>query len=483
MDEKRTVAVLGGGPCGLCAAWELAGKGARVVVLEADDTPGGLCRTNERSGYRFDLGGHRFISKDQSLIDRFMGLMGDELLVSERLSSIRFMGMSLKYPLNIKDLACKMNPLLSAWCLGSYAISRVKHRLRSARELTLEDWLVNRYGSKLYEIFFRPYSTKLWGISPDRMSSDWAAQRISLLNMSDVILRLLRLKKGTPRTYAIKYYYPKKGIGEIFDLLAAEVTRLGGKIIFGARVTGLKARKGGGYTVEYSAGPKKQTLECDFVISTLLLPDLARMLDPKPPQEILKAADGLTFRSLRFMHIMLEGIEDLSPYTWQYIQDGKYLATRLQEPKRRSPYSAPTGRTSAMLEIPCSEGDAIWVMDDKLLFDRSIDELKELGYDLKDHAIGYFTTRALHAYPVYTMDYRRNRDAIIGHLGGRADLVSCGRQGLFDYIFMDDAMLMGFDAAAIALGKGTAASIYGRSQAKDLLEVKSVVSGSQEDEN
>jgi protoporphyrinogen oxidase len=480
MAGKGRVAVLGGGPCGLCAAWDLAAAGVEVVVLERDVQLGGLCQTNGRQGYRFDLGGHRFISRDQSLVERVQKLMGDELLVSERKSAIRFMNRSFKYPLDARDFVLKMSPFLSGHCLASYVLSRVRSRLKPQEERTLEEWLVNRYGWKLYSIFFGPYSTKLWGLTPDKISSDWASQRISLLNLSEVILRLLRLKKGTPRTYAIKYFYPKKGIGDIFRVLGAEVERLGGKIVMGAEVRKVNLKGGRACSVEYSVGGRTETLECDYVISTLLLPDLVGMMSPKPPQDVIDSAGRLRFRSLRFMHIMLDGISDLSPYTWQYIQDGRFMATRLQEPKRRSPYSAPEGKTSAMLEIPCSFGDAVWGMDDRLLYEKSVAELKELGYDLKDKTVGYFTTRALHSYPVYTLDYRENRDRLLNHLKGVGGLVSCGRQGLFDYIFMDDAMLMGFQAAAISGGSGSVGALYDRAMVKDLLEVKSVVTDDKE---
>jgi protoporphyrinogen oxidase len=475
MATRKTIAILGGGPCGLYAAWELAGSGAEVVVLEADSTPGGLCRTNERQGYRFDLGGHRFISRDQGLVDKVTRLMGAELLVSERKSSIRFMGKSLKYPLDPFDLVLKMNPLLSLSCLTSYAASRLRHRVSPGREDTLEEWLVNRYGRRLYEIFFEPYSTKLWGIGPDKMSSDWAAQRISLINLTDVILRLFRLKGGTPRTYAIKYFYPKRGIGQMFDMISSELKRQGVDIRFGARVNAIRRRAGGGFVVEYKRLGKVESLECDFVISTLLLAELPAMLEPAPPKEVLDAARGLRFRSLRFMHIMLEGIEDLSPFTWWYVQDGKYIATRLQEPTRRSPFSAPPGKTSVMLEIPCSEGDTTWNMSDADLFSRCAADLKGLGVDIAGKTVGYFTTRALHSYPVYTMDYRSNRDKVIDYVRTIPDFVSTGRQGLFDYIFMDDAMLMGAAASKVALGVGSAKAIYDRAQSRDLLEIKSVV--------
>ena len=481
MGSGKKVVVLGGGPCGLSAAWSLAGAGYDVFVLEKDSEAGGLCRTSERDGYRFDLGGHRFISKDQSLVDRVCGLMGDELLVSERKSIIRFQGKNFSYPLEVKDIITKLNPFVSAACLASYLNARAKFKAGGAKEDTLEEWLINRYGRKLYEIFFKPYSTKLWGVTPDKISSDWASQRISLLNLSDVILRLLKLKKGRPRTYAIKYFYPKKGIGDLARHIGNEIERLGGQVRLNAEVRRVNVDDGKVTSVDYVSGGTEFNVKCDFVISTIPLPEMVKALTPSVPAEVKKAADRLQLRSLRFMNIMLDGIKDVSAYTWWYLQDGKYVATRLQEPKRRSSYSAPEGKTSVMLEIPCSVGDEVWTMDDKKLFERCISELSDLGLDLKDKVVGYFTTSVVYAYPVYTMDYRKNRDSLLDYLKGVGNMVSVGRQGLFDYIFMDDAMIMGLEAAEIAEGKKGQETIYDRTVSKELLEVKSVISDAGEE--
>ncbi|MBD3388389.1 MAG: NAD(P)-binding protein [Candidatus Altiarchaeales archaeon] len=473
MNGRGDVLVLGAGSCGLSAAWDLLEKGYKVTVLEVLGEPGGLCRTSERGDYRFDLGGHRFISRDQGLIDRVQKLMGSELLVSTRKSVIRFQGKNYKYPLNARDLLVNMNPLLSSACFLSYVKSRLLNRLNPQPDDNFEEWLVNRYGRRLYQIFFEPYSTKLWGVSPREISSEWASQRISLLNLSDVILRVLGLRKSKPRTYALKYFYPREGIGQMFRVLAAEVERLGGMIVYNARVTAVNLEGDTVTSVEYELDGVKKKIECEKLISTLLLPDLVKMMHPKPAAEVLAMADDLKLRSLRFMNIPLDGIEDISDNTWWYLQDGGYAATRLQEPKRRSRYSAPEGKTSVMLEIPCTVGDETWTMDDKKLFERCMVDLKDMGLDLEDNVVDYYTTDAIQSYPVYSMTYRQNRDGLLEHLKKYGNLISCGRQGLFDYIFMDDAMLMGFQASEIVQGRQEHSILYDRLQDPDLLEVKS----------
>ena len=207
------------------------------------------------------MGGHRFISKDKELVNRVKDVMGSELLVSERLSTIRFMNKNFAYPLSVKDFLSKMNPILSASCLVSYLKSRLVHRLGEKKEETLEEWLVGRYGRKLYEIFFKPYSTKLWGVGPDKISSDWASQRISLLNLSDAILRTVGLKKKKPRTYALKYFYPKKGIGDIFRHLGLELKKLGIEIKLNAEATTVNVKNNRAYSVDYVVGKQKNKIK------------------------------------------------------------------------------------------------------------------------------------------------------------------------------------------------------------------------------
>ena len=202
---KKKILVLGGGPCGLSAAWELSRYGHDVTVIEKESTVGGLCITNEYKGYRFDLGGHRFISKNKELVENVCNMMGNELLTSHRKSVILLKGKTFEYPLSAKDIFLKMGFWTNLKAFTSYLIATVFKVIFRKKDISFEDWIVNRFGRTLYNLFFGPYTEKLWGISPKLISTDWASQRISLLNLKDVLFRLFKLKKGTPRTYAKGY--------------------------------------------------------------------------------------------------------------------------------------------------------------------------------------------------------------------------------------------------------------------------------------
>ena len=443
---KKKILVLGGGPCGLSAAWELSKYGYDVTVIEKESRVGGLCITNEYKGYRFDLGGHRFISKNKELVDNVCNIMGDELLTSYRKSVILLKGKSFEYPLSARDIFLKMDIWTNIKAFTSYVIAVFTKIAFRKKDISFEDWIVNRFGRTLYNFFFGPYTEKLWGISPKLISSDWASQRISLLNLKDVLFRLFNLKKGTPRTYAKGYFYPKKGIGQMFDIMSREICKMGGKIILNATVSGIKANNAAVESVTYTQRGVTRTIDCDAVISTMPLPELIAAFPGNLTKNIMHHASVLKFRAVRFLNILVDA-PDISENTWMYVSEGKHIMTRIQEPKRRSPFSAPDGKTSVMLEIPCNENDETWNCPKEILLKRCLADLKELGIDIRDKVTDCFTTSATHGYPVYSLDYAMHRQKLFDFLACYENMITCGRQGTFRYIFMDTSMEMGIAAA------------------------------------
>jgi len=445
----ETVVILGGGPCGLSAAWELSKTGKKVVVVEAQSSVGGLCKTKSYKGFNFDLGGHRFISKNDELINRIKALMGSDLLVSERISAIRLNGREFQYPLSASDILKQTDITFLARCLVDYVYQALYKKLRDSTDTSFEDWVINRFGRKLYVIFFKDYTHKLWGIPPDKLSSDWAAERISLLNLWDVILRLCGLGREAPRTYAKRYFYPKQGIGQIFEYIAREIKQNGGNLILNARFKNLLLDGDRVKGVIYETNGKDQVINCDWVISTIPVTDLICIPDRGVGyQDVSTAISSLRYRSLRFLNILIDKAE-IGRNTWTYIPDRKYIMTRIQEPNKRSPHNAPAGKTSLMLEIPCSYNDEVWNMQDELLFNRCIDDLFKLGINIKDRVIDYFYTAEKHAYPIYHLEYKHHLNKLFSWIAAIENIHTCGRNGLFRYIFMDRAMEMGFEAAII----------------------------------
>ena len=264
-----------------------------------------------------------------------------------------------------------------------------------------------------------------------------------------------------PRTYARSYRYPRHGFGVIFERLASRVVAEGATIRTGVSVTGFELGQGRIESIETDNGP----VACEAVISTVPLPDMVRMTGGNSP---------LRFRGLRFLNFPM-AVENVSPWTWQYLSDPDMIATRLQEPRRRSPEMAPPGMTSLMMEVPCDPGDPLWIMPDEELFARLKQDLARLGIDPAKATGEVFSARAATAYPLMTVGYQEERERALAHLSAYQNLIQCGRQGTFRYIFTDTAMEMGQMAAAMLIGGADARpAIYAHRNQKTVIETESI---------
>ena len=462
------VLVLGAGPAGLTAALELARSGIRVTVLERAGGPGGMGATTAFEGaagtYRFDYGGHRFITANRELATLVDSLLGEDLLVAERASVIRFGGRTYAYPLSPGNLLARAPLRLLAGAAADLALGRTG---RAPGGEDFASWTRARFGPTLYDAFFAGYTEKLWGVPPDRLSGDWAEQRISLDGLGDVARRLLPGAAGAPRSYSRRYRYPRYGFGQLFERLAARAAAEGAQIRTGVTVTGIE-------TVETSGHPRIRAVltdqgpvACDAVISTLPLPLMQEMTGGGP--------SALRFRGLRFLNFPMAG-GDVSPFTWQYLSDPGILGTRLQEPRRRSPFMAPRGMSSLMVEIPCDPGDAVWGMEDQALFARVSRDLGALGIDMSRATGELFGARSARAYPLMVLGYGAERERARRWLARFPNLVQAGRQGVFRYIFTDTAMEMGLMAARRILsgGAGDGAEIFEHRNEKTIIEAESI---------
>ena len=462
--RPERVVVIGAGPAGLTAALALREAGVGVTIVEARPTLGGLGGTaifEGKSGvYRFDFGGHRFITHNPDLLRLVEDLVGPDLLVSERRSVIRLGGRIYDYPLSLKNLLANAPLSVLLGATGDLAKMSVQRRpLQPPRDFAA--WTKARFGETLYRTFFEGYTRKLWGVEPDRLSADWAEQRISLIDLRDVARRLLYSGSQGPRTYARTYRYPRHGFGVIFDRLAARLQRQGCEVRLASPVMGLNVEGTRVASIQTPDGP----IACDAVVSTMPLPDMVRLTGGRC---------ALRFRGVRFLNLPM-AIRDVSPWTWQYLSDPDVIATRLQEPKRRSPEMAPEGMSSIMLEVPCDPGDELWTMDDEALFERLRGDLARLGVNPAASTGEMFSARATNAYPLMVVGYERERAQAMTHLARYENLIQCGRQGAFRYVFADTAMEMGQMAASSLLERvDRRAAIYDHRNQRTVIEAESV---------
>ncbi|MGF1696192.1 FAD-dependent oxidoreductase [Vibrio lamellibrachiae] len=471
--SQKHIAILGAGPAGLMAAWELVEAGHKVTLIEKADHVGGMCATQTFQGkhgeYRFDFGGHRFITKNPKLLNFVDTLMGDDLLYAQRKSVIRYKGRIYQYPLALMDLI-KNAPMPLLIGGGVDLLKQLfKAKPKDQSSVSFAEWIESRFGKTLYKHFFEGYTAKLWGIDPKFLSGDWASQRISLMDLKDVARRLLPGRQSSVRTYARQYRYPKMGFGQLYTRLGEELVKKGVEIKLNSEVSGVSiAADNRIESVQYTVPDTPDnvgTVACDEVISTL---PLSIMCD-------LTGFDSkLEFRSLRFMNMPME-TDNISDNTWQYLSDPEMLGTRLQEPKRRSSFMAPEGRSSVMVEIPCDKNDETWTMAGDKLQTRILEDLDALGVDKKLATGEYFTSYTEHAYPLMDMTYQSKREKAITHLCQFDNLIMTGRQGTFRYIFTDTAMEMGMMAAQSVLdGKDRRREIFDFRNEKVVLEVQSV---------
>ncbi len=463
--QKSDVLIIGGGVSGLIAAIELAKHNKSVILLEKEDVVGGQCKTEvlkiKDEEYRFDYGGHRFITNNEALLDFVEDILGDDLLIAQRSSVILHKSKMYEYPLNLKNLlrVAPFKLLFGAFIDTLKIITKITKTDNS----NFKTWISSRFGKTLYDNFFGPYTKKLWGIEPEKLSADWAGQRISLLDLKDVAKKLLFPSKKTARTYAKSYRYPRYGFGGLPLKMAKKFEDLGGKIITNAEVLSF-SYTGNKIT---SIKTKNDEFQASEIISTMPLNEMSLKLgfDSK-----------LKFRSLRFLCLGLD-LEDFSPHTWQYVSDFELLPTRIQEPKRRSPSMSPKGKSSIMLEIPCNVNDNIWNMSEEKLLEIVKKDLKKLKFDIEEHIIDYFSFTTEHAYTLMDVDYNLNRDKTIEYLAKFDNLLMAGRQGTFRYIFLDTAMETGLMAAQKLLNHKniTKEDIYNHRNEKTVIETKSII--------
>ena len=451
---NRPVAVLGGGPAGLTAGLVLARRGVPVIVLEAEDQVGGIAKTVVRDGYRFDLGGHRFFTKSDEVSALWHELMGDEFLLRPRMSRIRWRGRFLDYPLRAGDVVRKLGPVELTRALASYL--RAAARPKRVEE-TFEDWVVNRFGRRLFELFFRSYTEKVWGVSTAELRAEWAAQRIRNLSFAKAARAALIPSSGDDVTSLVaEFHYPRLGPGQMWETMADEIVVAGGEVRLNAPVTRLELDDDGRVVAVEVGGER---IEVDSVISSLPLRALAGLARPQVPAPVADAARGLRYRDFLTVALILEGADPF-PDTWVYVHDPDVRVARIQNFRAWSPAMVPDpGRSCIGLEYFCFEGDELWSREDADLVALARAELERTGLAAAARVAGGHVVRVPKAYPVYDSDYALRVQTIRGWLDRIENLQQVGRNGLHRYNNSDHSMLTAMRAAE-NLVDGTAHDVW-----------------------
>jgi len=445
--DPSLVVIIGAGPAGLTAAYKLAKRGVTATILEADDIVGGISRTVERDGWRFDIGGHRFFTKVREVDDLWFEILGpEEFLQRPRMSRILYRGKLYDYPLKPINALRNLGPVEAVRCVGSYAWVKVRPPEDTSN---LEGFYVSQFGWRLYEHFFRRYNEKVWGVPTKEMSADFGAQRSKGMSLMTAIGDALTPKaiknrrgKGDQVTSLIESFnYPKYGPGQMWEKAAEIVTAAGSEIVFGAKVVRIRHRDGAAYEVDAVFDGQERTYACSHVISSMPFRSLIRAIDPPVPDEVRKAAEGLTYRDFMTVALVVP-VEYSFPDNWIYIHDPAVKVGRIQNFGSWSPYLVKEGRTCLGLEFFVNEGDDMWTKSDEDLVEQGKRELQQLGLADASRVEAGYVVRMPKAYPVYDEYYKANVAILRDWIAENApNLMPTGRNGMHKYNNQDHSMM------------------------------------------
>ncbi len=454
-DQTPRVVIIGAGPAGLTAAYELAVRyGITSTILEADSVVGGISRTVERDGWRFDIGGHRFFTKVKEVEAFWHEILPDEdFMLRPRMSRIYYEGKYYDYPLKASNALKNLGLVEAFLCVMSYLRARVQP---PKDQTTLEGWIVARFGWRLYKHFFKTYNEKLWGVPTNSMPADFAAQRIKNLSLSSAVFNALLPKRNQKEITSLieEFQYPKHGPGMMWERCRDLVEAKGCTTVMETRVVGIRHRDGRAVSVVGEAKDGTRTEHpCDHVISSMPISQLLRAMDPPAAEPALAAANDLRYRD--FLTVALVVPEEASfPDNWIYVHSREVQVGRIQNFGSWSPYMVKEGRTCLGLEFFVFEGDETWTKPDEELIEQGKRELQILGLVDPDKVEAGYVVRMPKAYPFYDEHYKANVVRIVEWLDECAPNVHpVGRNGMHRYNNQDHSMYTAMlTAENIALG-------------------------------
>jgi protoporphyrinogen oxidase len=432
---ERPTAILGAGPAGLTAGYLLSKQGLPAIVLESESQVGGLAKTAVRDGYRFDLGGHRFFTKAPEVERLWHEVLPEDFLLRPRMSRIYWNGKFLDYPLRGPDVVRKLGPIELTRSFASYLRASLR---RKGEEETFDDWVSNRFGRRLFNLFFKSYTEKLWGVPTTEIRAEWAAQRIKGLSFLSAARAAFFGNRGNRvKSLIDEFQYPRLGPGQMWEAMATEIVGRGGEVRMESPVSRLTLTEGRVTAIEAGG----ETVVPGEVISSLPLRSIVGLVGEAAPPEVREAARGLRYRDFLTVALVVDG-EDLFPDNWIYIHEPDVRVGRIQNYRSWSPDMVPDPSKACVgLEYFCFAGDDLWETTDDGLVELAGRELEQLGLAGREDVERGFVVRVPKAYPMYDPDYADRVATIRAWLDGVENLQQVGRNGLHRYNNSDHSML------------------------------------------
>ncbi len=451
MEEKNTAArpsavIIGAGPAGLTAALELSKHQVPAVVLEADKQVGGISRTVNYKGYLFDIGGHRFFTKWDEVNRIWEETLGDEFVLRPRLSRIYYRGKFFLYPLVAKNALFGLGLFESARILASYLRSAL---FPSPKEDNLEEWVSNRFGKRLYQIFFKTYTEKVWGVPCTSIQAEWAAQRIRGLSLVTAVKNaLLPSKTPKAKTLIDRFHYPMRGPGQMWETLAEKLNHEGYPVLMERPVVRI-CHEGGRVTRVMARGPRgDESYEGTHFISSMPIRNLVNALDPQPPEEVVQAANGLRYRDFLIVSLIINR-KEVAPDNWIYVHEPGVKVGRIQNFKNWSPAMVPDpSKTCLGMEYFVFENDELWASPDPKLLELARREIAQLGLVRAEEIEDGTVVRMQKAYPMYDPGWTERVETIRAYAEANlSNLQFVGRNGMHKYNNQDHSMMTALCAA------------------------------------
>ncbi len=450
-DQPRNVAILGAGPAGLAVGHELSKNGVHVDVMDRNPYVGGLCVTIQDAGYKFDIGGHRWFTKNEDLNNWFRRLMEGEIVMVDRISRVFHQGKFFNYPIEFGDVFRKSSPLTIIQAGFSFLAVSIRQAIAPKKVNNIKDAYTVQFGKKLYSMFFEQYTEKVWGLPCDQISADWANQRTKGLSIWSLVANQVLKPQKKAVSLIEQFMYPREGYVRIPERMAEDITNEGGDVHLNSNVNRIIYHGPNDFEVFF--GEDGRSVKADTIVSTIPLGVLGQIIEPKCDPSVVEAAKALEFRDLITVNLRLKR-KQVTNDTWLYVQDRDILFGRIHEPKNWSKAMVPDDEhTSLVLECFCTRGDHIWSMDDDAVAERCVDDLVEkLKFIDRSEVVGWQIVRTVQAYPVYDLDYQNKIKKVMEFLETMKGVFVVGRGGSFRYNNADHSIEMGLMLGRRLLG-------------------------------
>ena len=451
-EKRNPVIILGAGLAGLSSGYSLARAGKPVTVFESDSSVGGLSRTISHGDFRFDLGGHRFHTKNKNTESFVKNLLAGEYVSVPRKSKIYLQDKFFDYPLKPSNALLGLGIPTTFKAVCDYSKEKIRNLINSPENISLEDWVVSNFGRTMFNIYFKEYSEKIWGIKCDRISEEWVSKRIEGLSLWVAIKNAFFKFSGREiNTFVDKFIYPPLGIGQISDRLKEEIENEN-ILMTNTRVAQINHKDFVINNVIAKNCEQVYDAKGSEFVSSIPLTSLINMLNPAPPDDVLDAVSKLRYRDIVVVTVMLNR-ERVTDLTWMYLPGQDIPLGRLHEPKNWSPRMAPEGKTHIVAEYFCFKDDRIWNSSDEELTEMTVKQLEKLGFIDKKEVIDSCIVKVPKAYPIYEVGYTEYYSRILEYLKNFKNLHIIGRTGMFQYLNMDRAIESGIEIAEDILKK------------------------------